>query len=349
MKTIGRVLRWIIISVVFQFIILSYFNFIYLPGKNIIKASVYEFPGNYERPREIKIPLAADEIKVSYDGSYAGYLLDGNLEIINTKDGKIRKIIYCEKNDLSYFRWLPDRDMVIYSLKQAEKGDSCIEIVTYDLDTGTERRYPKIEKLPVKSNVTAIELSPLTNVVYLKIRAGDSTASIYKFNIMDDLSFVMEIDIDSVIRETNYSDNLIYQDKEGALFVRDGRGNVSRNLGLESRAALLGVDLSDNVYVGELDKQGMVSKVCYGKVNEDPSKSWECLVLGKDVRPEEIIITGSGEIFILEEAQKNICLADGSLEMNYSGDLIQFLDDWLVTRELDTLKLVPRGNSPGNQ
>jgi hypothetical protein len=273
-KWAGRIYKWIILSVLLQFAVLSYFNYIYLPGEVKVKATMYESPEAVFKDREADIPEDASHICVSHDGVYAAYLIDGRLEILNTL-GKERKIaVNTQKGRVTFFRWLPDRNMVIYSCSTETGGEGHIEISTYDADNRTERSYPKITRLPGGSDVTDITLSPLTNIVYVKVKTSESAARIYRFNIMDNLSLVMKTKKDTIIKETLFSDNLVYQEPGGKIAVRGSSGGA-KSLGLKEKYILLGIDGNDRVYAAEPDGKNMVGEILFGGLDDGQVKTWE--------------------------------------------------------------------------
>jgi len=339
MRAAGRFFRWIIISVVMQVVLLAYFNFIYIPGRNNVRATMYELPEDKVENREIKIPLEAEKVRVSYNGSYAAYIIDGNLEIAGIENKRFKKVIKRSGEIFSHVRWLPDRDMLIYSLKSSDSSARYVEIATYDLDAGVERSYPKIEDLPKGSEVTSIELSPLTNIVYVKIKVGDSTSKVYKYNIMDNLKFVVTLDNNTVMKETFYSDNLVYQGQSYKIFVRNGRTNTSKTLAFKGKMVLLGVDSEDNIYAGELDKDNKVCKVYYGKHNAESVKSWKQVSLENPAASGKIFVTDEGSIMIEDEKEKYVYTVGSPGKTAYKGDIVEVLNDYLVTKEGKNLKL----------
>ena len=104
--------------------------------------------------------------------------------------------------------------MLIYSIKEPEGITGRVRISTYDISAELDRSYPDIKNLPSGSEIIEIELSPLTNIVYPMIKTSSSRARIYKFDIMDNLSLIMKTDLSTIIKETMYSDRLIYQTAE---------------------------------------------------------------------------------------------------------------------------------------
>jgi hypothetical protein len=86
LKLIGRLAKWTAVSIIFQLLILSYLNFIYLPKRNKVDVVILEPQEEKIGSRRIVIPRNACQVKVSHNGKYAAYLLNDQLHIIDTKN-----------------------------------------------------------------------------------------------------------------------------------------------------------------------------------------------------------------------------------------------------------------------
>ncbi|MCR4434703.1 MAG: hypothetical protein QHH06_03775 [Clostridiales bacterium] len=340
MKAAVRVYKWIIISVFLQVAVLCFINFVYLSHDETIKATSYEISDKPKKDVSMKLPEDASEAKVSFDGSYVGYMRDRKLEIVDLQTQKVKKTINESMDNLTYYRWLPDSNMVIYSISSQDNKPGNVQIYTYDVDTDVERNYPKISNLPKESRVEDIELSPQTNVIYAKIRTGPSQTQIYKFNIMNNLSYIMTATADIEIKETSFSDKLVYQDSKGRLFVRNGLQNATSQLQFKNRMALLEIDAEDKIYVGELDEQDRVVKIYYGKLSSTQSeKTWTEVSLQTPVESRNIFITRSGNIYEIVDSEKTAYKIGGSGKITYKGDVVEILDDYIVTKDGQEIKL----------
>lgn len=339
MKTIARIYKWIIISVFLQVVILAYLNFIYLGDGGAVKATMYQPEDEAPVSREVKIPAEASGIKASFNGLYAAYTMNGKLEIFDIKNRRSKKTIDTGKDILSYYRWLPDRNMIIYSSTSIDKGKVYVNVITYDVDSGVERSYPKVSGLPDGSGVEDIELSPLTNIVYVKVKVSDSQARIYRYNIMDNLKYIMSTGINTVIKETIYSDNLVFQDGKNKIYVKDGRRNTTKLLPFKSKMALLGIDSEDKVYAGELNKENKVYKIYFGKLDDRIDRSWIQLQLDKPALPQNIIITPGGAVYKLSEDDKVLYGIDSDRRIELTGEFVEMLEGYIVTKDNKRLKL----------
>jgi hypothetical protein len=336
MKKFSLIYRWIIISVLVQVMALSYVEFIYLPNRGTIKATMYDMSEDNLKGKAISLPSAAKDVQVSFNGLFAAYRLDGKIDVLDIKSRKTVRTLSSDKGEFSYYRWLPDRNMLIYSEKAPDGQKGQVRISTYDVSADIERNYSKITGLADNSEVVDIELSPLTNVVYFMIKTGTASTRIYKYDIMDNLKSVMSAGIDTRLKEASYDDILIYQKANSKIYAKNGKTGKAFSITPQKGAVLLNIDSGDNVYAGKADGSGNIKAVYFGKTDEDVS-SWKKTDLLAAASPSDIFITPSGSIYVADRNQHMISNADGSNSKKFSGELIEILDDYMVS--LDGSKL----------
>ena len=338
MKRIVRIYKWIVLAVLFQVLVFSYMEFVYLPNRGAVKATAFEFSNDALKSRSIKIPADAEGPLVSYDGSYAVYMQGVRLRVTDIKSGRTLKTLDASGGDFSFYRWLPDRDMLIYSIKEPEEKKGQVRISTFDLGPGLERSYPKITGLPEGSVITDIELSPLTNVVYAMVKTGETRIKVYKYNIMDNLKFVMNAGVKAIFKETAYSDNLIYQEDGGKITIRSGKTGGKTYLPIKGNLQLLDIDAEDNIYAGQLDDSGKIVAVHCGKADKQ-SKEWEKTEPEVPFSVSEVVITPDGSIYTVSEKDRFIRdMVDGS-KFSYEGELLEVLDDYIISKDGRRLRL----------
>lgn len=353
MKIAGRIYGWIIISVVFQLIIVAFFNFIYIPGRGKIEVPNIKVEVENKPKVDVKfeIPKEASQIKVSFDGLYAGYLLGGKLEILDIQKKKNIKTISPAGEQLSYYRWLPDRNMIIYSLNSSISKAGHIQIISYNIESEEEKEFPEITNVDKNSEVTDIELSPLTNIVYALIKAGNSQARVYQFDIMNKIRAVIPMNSGTIIKETNYSDKLVYQDNKYKLFVRDGIKSVTWAFPYKNKMTLLDIDNEDKIYVGELNKDSKVTKINFGKLTVEPDKAWTPISLKKPIEPSNIMVTRNGALFEIADSENAVYTIPDYRKLDYKGKFIEILDDYIVSvddNELELTVIKPKDDSLKN-
>lgn len=339
-KVISRIYKWVIFSVIIQILLLLFLDKYYLVKGVEIKATSYEVKEVVKEEKGLEIKSGARDIKVSFDGMYVAYLLDGKIEVLEIKSKKEKDVLSSDSGKVDYYEWLPDRNALIYSINSKVGGNNHIQVMTMDLDSGLDNSYPKIKGLPEESQVMSIELSPLTNMVYAKIKVSSSQAKIYKFDIMNNSNFVMNINPDSYVKETKYTDNFLYEDlKKNRVRVWMGNSWYSRDISGKQKADLLGIDSEDNIYIGEIGENEKIQKVLCGNLEKVSLKSWTQIDLKEPVDAGDIIIAPGGKVFRLDKTEKAIVDIQTDKKIKFDGDYIEILNDYVVSLDEGILKL----------
>jgi hypothetical protein len=333
-----KLYRWILIAVLFQLVVFSYIEFIYLPNRGNVRATAYEMEDEKATDKSLKVSSDMEDITVSYNGFYVACRQDNKLVITDIRSRKKVKTLDGGNVDFTYFRWLPDRDMLIYSTKEPEGKKGQVMISTYDVGANLERSYPKITKLATGSEVIDIELSPLTNVVYSVIKTSDKKLRVYKFNIMDDLSYIMNTSVSTVFKETMYDDSLVYQTEEGKITIRSGKNGAKSYIPVKGNLKLFSLDADDNIYVGSFDESGKVAAIQYGKSSQKADE-WKKVKLDSPITASDVYITPDGSIYRKAENENLVYdLKDGN-SIKYIGEFLEILDNYIVSRDNGRLRL----------
>ncbi len=329
---------WILISVLLQAAVLSYVNFVYLPGRGSVRATMYEEEVPKVKDRSLKLPEDAKDVTVSFDGLYVAYRQDDSLVIANIDSRKTVKSLKPSGGRFAYFRWLPDREMLIYSISEPEGKKGRVRISTYDIGPELERSYPDIKGLPEGSEIIDIELSPLTNIVYPMIKTGKTKAKIYKFDIMDNLTFIMNTDVSTIIKETMYTDSLIYQTSDGGIRIRNGKSGKTSRLPVKEAKLLLAADDFDFIYAGAADENGRIMAIHYGKAGQK-AEEWKTARPDTPVLAENVFITAEGAIYTADVQEKEVRAVGGTNATKYQGELLAVLDGYVVSKDGSRLVL----------
>ncbi|MGE5614103.1 MAG: hypothetical protein ACM3XR_06815, partial [Bacillota bacterium] len=179
MKKLKMIIKWVLLSLLLQTAVLAYINFIYLPNRGKYTATAFEEGPASVKNRSYVLPEGAAGVSVSFDGLYAAYKKGDNVVIVDIDKKKSIRELDPAGGSITYYRWLPDREMLIYAVREPGGKKGCVRIATYDIGPELERSYPDIVNLPEGSEVVNIELSPLTNVVYPMIKTSKTRARIY--------------------------------------------------------------------------------------------------------------------------------------------------------------------------
>ncbi len=320
MKKLKVIYKWILISVILQTVVLSWLNYIYLPNRGQFRTTMYEMEFRTVRDRSYKLPEGAVDISVSFDGLYASFVHDGKIVIADLDSGREIKRLGSAGGEFTYHRWLPDREMLIYAIKEPEGKSGRVRISTYDVVPDIDRSYPDIKGLPEGSSVIDIELSPMTNIVYPMIKTSDTRARVYRFDIMDNLSLVFKTDLTTVIKETLYTDNLVYQLIGERICVRDGQTGKVTYLPVKDAGLLLDIDGRDVVYTGFADKSGRIPEIRCGRLGAK-AVEWDSIRLPRAVMAEDIIITADGTVYVADRQTRIVeCVKRGDGADPHQGE-----------------------------
>lgn len=361
MKKMFKVLyRLLLISVVLQTIAYIYINNIYLGNRQDIEGKIKVLPvssiGSSE-PAEIsvKIPQYATDIKVSHDLSYAAYMLENHLEIVDIAKQKTIKTINSyfpdsknsiktQKNNsnITCYKWLPDKDIIMYTLSSASGHEGRIQVFTYDASTGNEHSGVSLEgNIPGGSEGVDLIISPITMVTYLKVKISDDEARLYRINLMDQIFEPISININSRAIIGYYTENLFFQNSNRELFRKNGLDPVKK-LQFSNKAVPLAVVGSDGngkdvAYIGQLDKDNKVDKILYGMIDTDPSK-WAEISLKNPKSPLDVTVLSDGSVYEISRTDNSVVNLKGSAKFEFTGKFIDIMDNRVIYLEGNILK-----------
>lgn len=344
MSSAKKIYNWILFSIFCQIAVLVFFNYYYLGNRGEAKATLIDI--KTEKPKKTQkteVPANSKDIKVSYDNTLISYVKDNKIEIKDIEENKILKTIEHKGNEISYYRWLPDRNTIIYAIKVPDSQAGNVQVITFNVDSEIDHLYPKITGIPAKSHITDIELSPLTNVVYAKVVIGGGKAKIYKYNIESQLSFVMNISEKTEIKEMIYNNKLIYRDEQYRVFEWDGLKGSSKLLKFTGKLELLGISgVDDEVFVGVLDDSGKVKEVRYGTTDKDIN-SWEKIEVKTPVSSEDIYVEADGNVYELIKDKSQVYNLKTSDKTSFSGTFVEIFSNHLVTKDGNSVKIENMG------
>jgi len=333
MKTLVKWYKWILLAVIFQFCVLFYIDKIFLNSSATVNVTTSETKTD-PITGEFTVSEGVKEVKISYNARFGAYVdKNGVLHIIDIKNNKDMKIAGLEKDKITFFKWLPDRDLILYSsdTKNGKKG--VIQLLTYEADSETYRDYPEISGLPAKSEVSDIDLSPYTNFVYAKIKTSDTKSRIVRFNVMGQYAHVMNLGADAIINEANYVNKFVYQNPGEAIYVYDGMNNSKTKVPIDQKnVRILDIDHNDTLYIGVLDEEGKVTQIYEQKmVDTKLTDNWTKTTLKEKVPPEDIVISVNGNMYYLNRDENKIVNIKNDLKASFRGEFLELLDGALVS------------------
>jgi hypothetical protein len=342
LRYIKRIALWMVISLVLQILVLVYFNFNYFSEDKIVKSVPYDQMDSESINTQLNVPADAKDFKVTSNAMYTAYLLNNSINIIDMATAKVIKTISTKSGELSYYRWVPERDIIIYSVST----NSSLAIHTFDVDGDLDKTYEhKIYNLPQSSKVSLMEVSPYTNSVYILIQTSDTKVRIYNFDIMENLSFINTFSLPLKMTELRYVDNLFYQNKTDSIYCWSGPKSYSYSSGLSGNYTLIGADGDDRIYLGKQNSAGKIVEIIYGAQTYKFSNAWKKINLVNALDPDSSFIGKEGQIYIKDKTagiiyrlNSNGMKLSGS-DTKYDGEFIELISKYIVSRVDNKIKL----------
>lgn len=279
---------------------------------------------------DISIPEGIDKLKVSSDGRYVGYLLDNALNVIDTKEANKKSIQNSKDSGIVEEYSFLKEDMVLVIEKNKDKEqEKPFNLYYYNLKNGDKIKIKDNGVIRKNTKITAIECSPLKNLVYIKCAYNSSRANIYKINAQNELE-KLETKSTAIgkIKVVPHEDKIIYEDSmDNKLYV----SNIDKKFTFKKgdKVSLLCVDEEDEIYIGKFEEE-KVSGIYYGLMNEN-LESWKWMSLKETVEEENLKITAKGEIYVhdvLKGQMKNI-ITDKTTD--YPGKFVQIYNNGIVS------------------
>lgn len=329
-KVLRRILAWIFISLMLQCCVLLYANNFVFSAKTTFKATKVN-DNKKSKDVTITIPENAGHVNVSYNAKYLAYYEGDILYVINTKTGDKKEVEFDKDVKVSFYKWLPDRNRMLIAEKTMTKyGSSGFKLSYYDVDKDSKEQIKELTWADSKSEVEDIQVSTLTNVIYVKVSHAGQRSSIYCIYIMKDMKKVETRSyVIGKIATIPHSENMVYEDLTyHKIRVTNKYNSISiKNAG---RLCLISVDSDDKIYLGEIDGNNNVTKIYSGTVDEDTSE-WNVTKLNQSASRDDIFISSQGKIFVNNGLKGVVHDITTGKETTYTGKLIQMYDDGIIS------------------
>lgn len=329
MKTFKRIFLWIMISLAVQFAGLYYANSLFLASNTSIETKKVVKNDEKKPDAEIKVPENAKHVGVSFDGRYLAYYDGDVLKVVNTKTGEEKNVEFDDGIQVSYYKWLPDRNRMLIAEKETSKRSSNFKLAYYDVDKDVKEEIKELDWAEKNAEVEDIQAAPLTNIIYVKVASSGKRSSIYWINIMKEMKKVTTRSyVIGKIRVVPREDKLVYEDLTYNRILVTGQDDPITITGVE-KPALITIDDNDNVYIGET-QEDKVTKIYYGNIKEDPSK-FQVVDLRMTVGKDDIFVTPQGKIYINDNLRGVVKEFGSGKEYIYSGNFIQMYDGGAIS------------------
>jgi hypothetical protein len=339
MKKFKRVSTWIIVSLVLQSAILLYLDKVYFVTETAFKTKKIETPTAKPQKEdvEIKIPDSAKHVSTSYDGKFLAYYEGEVLEVVNTVTGTKNQISFDKDEKVSFYKWLPDLNTIIIAEKKTTTKGDTLTFSNYDVQKDKKKDISVDSDgktnaiiLPDKqSEVQDIELSTLTNMIYIKIAHQGSKISVYSMDVMAQIE---KLKLNSYFVGTiltfPHEARLAYEETiYNKLYVT----GVSKAITIKDvlKPMLLATDDENRLYVGELNED-KVKKIYYGLVN-DPTDKWKSVELNTAAYKKDIYVSLDGKIYVNNNLKGTVINIATGKETTYTGKFLQMYNGGIAS------------------
>lgn len=328
----GRILKhmsvWIIISLAIQFTTLYYVNKNYLQAEAAFKTKKIEVKSSKKAEPAIDIPGDVQKVMASYDGNYISYCKDNNIKVINTSNGQEKNVTASDGNKISMYKWLPDRHRIIIAEKTAGDNSGSIELKYYDASKDVKDNIERISWSNSESEVEDIQVSPITNLMFLKVKRNSSRIDVYEVNAMNE---VTKVNINSSlgnIKILPHEDELIYENTYNNN-IQTTNKNHSIDFNDMQNPVILGCDNDDNIYIGNLSNN-KIDKIYYGSP-QDSTEQWQVLKPTEAFSPKDVYISEAGEIYVNSSLKGKVQALKSNKVTAYTGNLLEMNEKVIIS------------------
>ena len=207
----------------------------------------------------------------------------------------------------------------------------------YDVTQSQKTKISDILMISSASTVKDIEASPLTNVIYIKVKNGYKYYSIYWVNVMKSRKkIITESQYVGNIQVVPHEDKMVYEDLTSNKVYATGP-NHALNFSGSTKSCLLAIDSNDQVYVGNVDSNNNIDKIYYGKLGG----SWKSIPLSAPVIKTHLFVTASGNIYTNDSIKGIVTELQTNKKTNYKGTFIQSYNDGIASLSNGNLVKTP--------
>lgn len=259
-KIMRKFAIWILLSIALQMVV-----YLYLDRVVLVPTVHYS---EHAISAEHKLPSGT--YNYSHDMSCYAVVSGGRVGIYATTGNKLLREIKLRRGEsLSYFSWLPDKNIALLGINRLGRRESSVVLKQIDLETNSHPIEPKISGLMRGARISSVAYSAETNVIYILVKNG-ITSAVFRTDANNNLRSVhtgyyhigriASLNQDDILLYDNLDNSSVY-----ALdFIRGKREKISPTKG---KYMLIGVDMSDNIYIGRLNDHRLIDTILIGKFN----------------------------------------------------------------------------------
>lgn len=350
MKNAKRITSWILLSLVLQSAVLFYLDKYYFVTQTDFKTKKIETPTAKQQKEEIivRVPENAQHISVSYDGKFLAYYDNSILKVTNTATGTTNEVAFEKEEKVSFYKWLPDTDLMIIAQKKSNSKEEILTFSNYDaaknkkkeISTDNHGKTISISLPDNKSEVEDIELSPLTNMIYVKIGHKGNRNSVYSMNVMAQIEKLkLNTFFTGDILTFSHEARMAYEDKTyNRIYVTGISKPISIN-GV-AKPSLIATDEENRLYIGQLNGSDKVEKIYFGMVKDSVDK-WKSIELKSPVDKRDLFVSADGSVYINNNLKGIVTNMLTGKETTYTGEFMKMYNDGIAAVSDGKLIKVP--------
>ncbi|MBV7271671.1 hypothetical protein JMF89_03905 [Clostridiaceae bacterium UIB06] len=274
----------------------------------------------------------------SYDGKYLAYLKNNDLLVLNLDNASKTKVSADVGMEIVYYKWIYDRNRLILAERSTDtKNDMFFKLYYYDVDSNNKveifnevnNRSIKIPIYSGNERIDAIDMSTLTNAIYVKLSSSNDYSRIYRINIMAQEKSINTVthDIGKII-STKRDDVLLYENSKDRKVFEYGNSSPLEVDG-NSNLCLLGIDNKDNIYLAPINND-KTQTIYYGSIT---NKDWKKINIKTLIDINDIYINIKGQIFIKDTSKSIIKELSIGKETYYNGKIIGIYNNGIISEK----------------
>ena len=182
----------------------------------------------------------------SFDKRFMATVVGDTVTIYQAgKKGESQKISLHGRK-LSFFEWLPDRDLAIFATygRDERTGEYGVYLAQYNPLAPDRELDTEIEKAPEDSKIVDVAYSVATNVVYMKLQVGENKFRIYRTDANYDTRRI-PVQAENIGRiAVFYDSDVFFYDnlRTGVVYMLEGDTGTWREISPNGRFRLVGID-----------------------------------------------------------------------------------------------------------
>lgn len=195
----------------------------------------------------------------SYDKKFAAKVADDQVSIYSLGDKtENTHNIELDGEKVSFFEWLPDRNLAILTLYGINPQTKKYEVLIrqYNPLMPENKAETELKNIPADSKIVDVAYSTATNVIYMKLQVGENKFQIYRTDANYDTRRIY-VQAENIGKIAVFPDKdiLLYDNlKSGTVYMFNGSSGGWRTISPAGRFRLLGT-ANENIFIAKCDQQ----------------------------------------------------------------------------------------------